>query len=69
VPIQVYRKNFLGPRDSLNLQVQARNGVADLDAATDEVRALLRAARHTGFRDPDPSACSPRIPCASCGSR
>lgn len=54
VPIQVYRKNFLGPKDSLNLQVQARNGVADLDAATDEVRALLRAARHTGFRDPDP---------------
>jgi putative ABC transport system permease protein len=54
VPIQVYRRNFLGPQDSLNLQVQARGGVAGLDASMDEVRALLRAARHTAFRDPDP---------------
>jgi putative ABC transport system permease protein len=28
--------------------------VAGLDASVDEVRALLRAARHTSFRDPDP---------------
>jgi putative ABC transport system permease protein len=28
--------------------------VAGLEASTDEVRALLRAARHTGFKDPDP---------------
>jgi len=54
IPIQVYRKNFMGPQDSLNLQVQARGGVAGLDASMDEVRALLRAARHTGFKDPDP---------------
>jgi putative ABC transport system permease protein len=54
IPIQVYRKNFMGAQDSLNLQFQARGGVADLDASVDEVRALLRAARHTPFRDPDP---------------
>jgi putative ABC transport system permease protein len=54
IPIQVYRKNFMGAQDSLNIQVQARGGVAGLDASVDEVRALLRAARHTGFRDPDP---------------
>jgi len=54
VPIQVYRKNFMAAKDSLNIQVQARGGVAGLDASVDEVRALLRAARHTGFRDPDP---------------
>jgi len=54
VPIQVYRKNFMAASDSLNIQVQARGGVAGLDASVDEVRALLRAARHTSFRDPDP---------------
>jgi putative ABC transport system permease protein len=54
IPVQVYRKNFMGRHDSLNLQVQARGGVASLDAATDEVRALLRASRHTAFKDPDP---------------
>jgi len=54
IPIQVYRKNFMAAGDSLNIQVQARGGVAGLDASVDEVRALLRAARHTSFRDPDP---------------
>jgi len=54
VPIQVYRKNFMAASDSLNIQVQARGGVAGLDASVDEVRTLLRAARHTSFRDPDP---------------
>src|SRR5208283_2737296 len=54
IPISVYRKNFMAPGDSLNIQVEAKGGVAGLDASVDEVRALLRAARHTGFRDPDP---------------
>jgi len=54
LPIQVYRKNFMAAKDSLNIQVEARGGVAGLDASVDEVRALLRAARHTAFRDPDP---------------
>ena len=54
IPIQVYRKNCMGPGDSLNLQIQARGGVAGLDASMDEVRTLLRAARHTGFKAPDP---------------
>ncbi len=54
LPIQVYRKNFMAANDSLNIQVEARGGVAGLEASVDEVRALLRAARHTAFRDPDP---------------
>jgi putative ABC transport system permease protein len=54
LPIQVYRKNFMAANDSLNIQVEARGGVAGLDASVDEVRALLRASRHTAFRDPDP---------------
>ena len=54
IPIQVYRKNFMAAGDSLNIQVQALGGVPGLEASVDEVRALLRAARHTGFRDPDP---------------
>jgi len=54
LPIQVYRKNFMAAGDSLNIQVEARGGVAGLEASVDEVRALLRAARHTAFRDPDP---------------
>jgi putative ABC transport system permease protein len=44
----------MGPQDSVDLQIQAKGGVAGLDASMDEVRALLRAARHTGFKDPDP---------------
>lgn len=54
IPIQVFRKNFMGRQDSLNLQIQARGGVEGLDSAVDEVRALLRASRHTAFKDPDP---------------
>ena len=54
VPIQVYRKNFMSSKDSLNIQVQARGGVAGLDASVDEVRSLMRAMRHTSYRDPDP---------------
>lgn len=54
IPIQVYRKNFMAANESLELQVQARDGVAGLDASIDEVRALFRAMRHSGFRDKDP---------------
>ncbi len=54
MPIQVFRKNFMGAKDSLNIQVEARGGVAGLDDAVSEVRSLLRAMRHTAYRDPDP---------------
>jgi putative ABC transport system permease protein len=53
IPIQAYRRQF-GTRDSLNLLVKARGGVAGVDASVDEVRALIRALRHTPFRGPDP---------------
>ncbi len=54
IPLTVYRKNFMGANESLELQIKARNGVAGLDASMDEVRALFRAMRHTGFKSPDP---------------
>jgi putative ABC transport system permease protein len=53
VPIQAYRRQF-GSRDSLALLVKAQGGVFGLEASVDEVRALLRALRHTPFRSPDP---------------
>jgi putative ABC transport system permease protein len=53
LPIETYRDNF-GSRDSLDIMVQARGGVAGVEDAADEVRAVLRALRHTDFHAPDP---------------
>ena len=53
VPITTFRKSW-GARRSLSLLVKARGGVPGLPAAMDEVRAVLRARRHTDFRAPDP---------------
>ena len=53
VPIQAYRRTF-GNRTSLNILVRARGGVPGLEASVDEVRAVMRALRHTAFRAPDP---------------
>ena len=54
IPLQVYRKNFMAANESLELHIKARGGVEGLDASMDEVRAMFRAMRHTGFRNPDP---------------
>ena len=53
IPIQAYRRAF-GTRTSLNLLVKAKGGVAGVEASVDEVRAVMRALRHTAFRAPDP---------------
>jgi putative ABC transport system permease protein len=53
LPIDTFRRAF-GSRDSLDLLVQARGGVEGVDVAADEVRAVLRALRHTDFRADDP---------------
>jgi putative ABC transport system permease protein len=53
IPLRTYRRIF-GSRDSLDLLVQARGGVAGVDSAADELRGVLRALRHTGFHAPDP---------------
>jgi putative ABC transport system permease protein len=53
MPIGSYRRAF-GNRTSIDLVVKARDGVAGLDASIDELRALLRALRHTSFSAPDP---------------
>ncbi len=54
IPIQVYRKNFLGPNQSLDIYVKARGGVEGLTASQDEVRAFFRAMRHTAYSAQDP---------------
>ncbi len=53
MPIQTYRRQF-GTRSALNFLVQARGGVPGVEASVEEVRALMRALRHTPFRAPDP---------------
>jgi putative ABC transport system permease protein len=53
IPIRSYQR-LLGSRESLNLLVKARGGVEGLEASVDEVRAVMRALRHTSFHAPDP---------------
>jgi putative ABC transport system permease protein len=53
IPIQAWRRQF-GARDSIDIVIRARGGVPGVDASVDEVRAVLRALRHTDFRAPDP---------------
>jgi putative ABC transport system permease protein len=53
VPIQAWRRQF-GSRNSIDLLVKAKGGVPGIDASVDEVRAVLRAMRHTDYRAPDP---------------
>jgi len=53
MPFSAWRKRF-GARDSVNLYIRARGGVAGMDASMDEVRQIMRGRRHTGFRDDDP---------------
>jgi putative ABC transport system permease protein len=53
LPLETFRKSY-GSRDSLSILVQARGGVEGVDASVDEVRAVLRALRHTDFRADDP---------------
>ena len=53
IPIQTWRRQW-GNRDSVDIVVRARGGVPGVEASIDEVRAVLRAMRHTDFRAPDP---------------
>jgi putative ABC transport system permease protein len=53
IPIQSWRRQW-GARDSVDIVVKARGGVPGVDSSIDEVRAVLRALRHTDFRAPDP---------------
>ncbi len=53
LPLNTFRKGW-GTRNSIDMLVKARGGVPGVEAATDEVRAVVRALRHTPFRSPDP---------------
>jgi putative ABC transport system permease protein len=53
VPINAFRKTW-GTRDSIDMLIKAHGGVPGVEAAADEVRAVLRVLRHTPFRSPDP---------------
>lgn len=53
VPMSAFRSAW-GRRGSVDVLVRARGGVPGMASSIDEVRALLRALRHTPFRAPDP---------------
>jgi len=53
VPLNTFRKAW-GTRNSVDMLIRARGGVPGVPAAADEVRAVMRALRHTPFRSPDP---------------
>ena len=53
IPLESYRRQFSN-RESLNFLIQARGGVPGVEAASEEVRTILRALRHTPFKAPDP---------------
>jgi putative ABC transport system permease protein len=55
MPITSWRKRF-GTRQSIDIFVKARNGVAGVDASMDEVRVIVRSRRRTAFRADDPFA-------------
>jgi putative ABC transport system permease protein len=53
IPLRTWQRQF-GARNSIDLVIRARGGVPGVDASVDEVRAVMRALRHTDFRAPDP---------------
>jgi putative ABC transport system permease protein len=53
IPMQSWRRQW-GNRDSVDIAIKARGGVPGVESSIDEVRAVLRALRHTDFRAPDP---------------
>jgi putative ABC transport system permease protein len=55
MPITTWRKAF-GTRDSVDIFVKAKNGVAGIDSSMDDVRVILRGRRRTDFRAEDPFA-------------
>ena len=55
IPVTTWRKRF-GARNSLDLVVRARGGIAGMEKSQDEVRVMLRSSRKTAFRSDDPFA-------------
>ena len=53
IPLGAFRKQY-GRRNSIDLLIKARGGVPGVNASVDEVRAVMRAMRHTPFRSSDP---------------
>ena len=55
IPISTWRKRY-GTRESMNIVIRARGGVAGMERSMDEVRVMLRNDRRTAFRADDPFA-------------
>jgi len=53
LPITSFRQNF-GSRQSVDMLIRAAGGVPGVERSVDEVRAALRALRHTPYRAADP---------------
>ncbi len=55
LPVTTWQKRF-GSRESIDIFVRARGGVAGVEASMDDVRMILRGRRRTPFRADDPFA-------------
>lgn len=53
VPLTLFKK-VIAPRDSIGIFIKPRGGVEGVNAATDEVRTILRALQKTKFDKDDP---------------
>lgn len=53
LPLGTFKKIY-GTRQSIDIFVKPANGLAEMQQAQDEVRAILRARRHTPFKGVDP---------------
>jgi putative ABC transport system permease protein len=53
IPFSVFRKNYTSRWSSVEIYVKAKS-MELVEDAKDEVRAFIRAMRHTDFRSPDP---------------
>ena len=54
IPLDVVRGNFLPSDADLTLYIKAAGGPQGVEASIDELRAALRALRHTGYNASDP---------------
>ena len=54
IPLSAFQAQFGVRRNSLDLMLRARGGVPGVERSVDEVRAVMRAMRHTSYKAPDP---------------
>jgi putative ABC transport system permease protein len=62
IPLNLMRRNFLSVNSDISLYIKAEGGPEGVESSINELRAALRALRHTSFNAPDPfGVVSPEI--------